>query len=478
VDWSSFPPTKGGFDCADEPRLRTLYHEMQEVVGYRAFLDNTNVTVFGTYDDHDYGCNNADRNFEHKLGSAMAYVDFLGEAEGSLMARRARDGHGVYGVKLFDFARPDGQELVADDEAGIDPDLESIVSQSNISNKTVAIFVLDGRYHKSPWEQGHARYRPDYRGDFLGERQWQWFESAIRQSRASVNVVVNGLQVHTNLFPDGNLAESWSKFPVAQQRMFDALLQDGVEAPILISGDVHMAQLLRKDCRHTSEPTRPYRPLVEMTTSGMTHSWGTIAKPLEEPHHAPSVTTRFQSLIADSMMRLLHWICPWNDVLISPPEVESNIPNGLFENGGGEGAKTGKQFSLLKNFGELEFDWDDRTVTVRVIGEKAVETPLLSAKWSMDQLSGRVNMPGSKLSSNDFEPLPNSVGTWTCVSHRGNASNFEQILGHVTTGAALFLLFSFPIFLAISILLSLARRGLNSSLSAQTLFSSRSCRPN
>jgi hypothetical protein len=36
--------------CGDETRLRTLYEEMHEVPGYKSFLKNTNVTVFGTYD--------------------------------------------------------------------------------------------------------------------------------------------------------------------------------------------------------------------------------------------------------------------------------------------------------------------------------------------------------------------------------------------------------------------------------------------
>ena len=51
------------------------------------------------------------------------------------------------------------------------------------------------------------------------------------------------------------------------------------QAPIFISGDVHHAQLLRKDCRKkcpssSSSTTNDLRPLYEVTTSGMTHSWG------------------------------------------------------------------------------------------------------------------------------------------------------------------------------------------------------------
>ena len=183
------------------------------------------------------------------------------------MRQRAMAGEGVYGVKVFDFARPLGQQEVPEHEAGIDVDIAvpGPISSALSSNQTVAIFVLDVRTWKTPWKTGADRYQLDYAGDFLGERQWNWLEQSIRRSRASVNVVVNGLQVHAYRFLDGNVAESWAQYPTAQQRLFDAVLQDGVQAPLLVSGDVHMTQLLRKDCARKGEyQTR--RSLVEMTT--------------------------------------------------------------------------------------------------------------------------------------------------------------------------------------------------------------------
>jgi alkaline phosphatase D len=90
--------------------------------------------------------------------------------------------------------------------------------------------------------------RSDLDGDFLGEKQWEWFENSVRRSKASVNVIVSGLQFHGNRGPDGNLAEGWSKYPRSQQRLYDLLLEENVQSPILISGDVHMTQLSRKDC--------------------------------------------------------------------------------------------------------------------------------------------------------------------------------------------------------------------------------------
>lgn len=412
-----------------------------------AIHSDTVLVAPSTFEDHDYGCNNADRTFPYKLESAKAFVDFIGEPKHSAMSRRARAGHGVFGVKLFDFARPHGQQLVPEDEAGIDPDVA--VQHHSLclhSNKTVAVFVLDCRTNKTPWKTGTEAFSPDYQGDFLGEHQWNWFETAIRRSRASVNIVVNGLQVHGERFPNGNAAESWSKYPTAQKRLFEAMLQAGVESPILVSGDVHMSQFSRKDCQN--ERTGSRKSLVEMTTSGMTHSWAERSARTGELEYKPTFRERYECFFASTLMQALHMLCPWTELMVSTASSS--------ESGGGENAKTGTQFSLRKNFGELEFDWDERTVTFRAIGEDGNGEPLLSARLSMDQLSGRISISGGFLKPKDFEiqRCHDSIldGDWVCVNHRGRVTVMEQMLGHVATGFALTLA-PFPVLVPVYFLL-------------------------
>jgi PhoD-like phosphatase len=188
------------------------------------------------------------------------------------MRGRAQDGLGVYGVKLFDFARPRGQQEVPEYEAGIDADLPMASSSWHRSNQTVAVFVLDVRTNKTPWKTGSEKYLPDYRGDFLGEQQWQWFEQSIRRSSASMNIVLSGVQFHAHRFPDGNIAESWAQYPRAQQRLYDVLLEDSLAAPILVSGDVHMTQLSRKDCAKKGDHAAR-RSLMEFTTRFVLVLW-------------------------------------------------------------------------------------------------------------------------------------------------------------------------------------------------------------
>jgi hypothetical protein len=269
-----------------------------------------------------------------------------------------------------------------------------------------------------------------------------------------VNVVVNGLQVHANRFPDGNVAEAWGKYPKAQQRLFDALLQDGVQAPVLISGDVHMTQLMRKDCQRTGAGSSPndskVRPLIEMTTSGMTHSWGTLTNaPVTEPDWQPTWKVRYQSLVARNLLRMLHYSCPWTDLMISSSAQESSNDGKLNENGGGDETPQGLQFSLEKNFGELEFDWEERTVAMRAFGESPEASPLLMAKASMDQLSGNTYTPGSSLTGEDFLREKSTrhlriQGEWTCINHRGQDSMLSHVAGHVMAGVTLTVLGTMP----------------------------------
>jgi len=418
------------------------------------------LTSTDDFADHDYGCNNGDRTYKFKYESGLAFVDFIGQSPESAMRKRAQAGYGVYGVKVFDFARPRGHQEVPEWEAGVDADI-SVGSPMNLhSNRTVAVFVLDVRTSKTPWKEGSERYQADYEGDYLGERQWEWFERSIRRSRASVNVVVNGLQVHANRFPDGNTAESWDRYPRAQQRLFDAMLQDGVQSPILVSGDVHMTQLMRKDCARKGD-YHARRNLVELTTSGLTHSWGTISTPLSNPQRKPTWFDRYKSFAGKTLMHSLHYLCPWTDVMMS---IDDTSADELYENGGGEGATSGLQYSLLQNFGELEFDWNDRTVSLRAIGENPEDPPLLMAKMSMEQLSGAAAISSPHLTTEDFRIEANSVrhrlleSDWVCINHRGRDSTISHMIGHVSSAVVLVTVVSLPLLPPVMFILFLIRR--------------------
>jgi hypothetical protein len=124
------------------------------------------------------------------------------------MEQRAKSGKGLYGVKVFDYTKTFGNELLSDIDAGIEPYIYNKdhikiknPSKQQLSNRTVAIFLLDCRFNKSPWYtklDSKKKYALNYDGDFLGIEQWEWFQEALQRSTATVNIIVQGLQVHAD----------------------------------------------------------------------------------------------------------------------------------------------------------------------------------------------------------------------------------------------------------------------------------------
>jgi len=440
-DWTKFPPLPI-MSQATPDRLKSFYDVQLKDPSYQNFLNTTNATIFGTIDDHDMGMNNGDETYEFKQQSGVQFLEFTGEDRNNIMFKRALNGNGVYGVKVFEFdGDRGGNRLLSDEEAGIDPDVVGYdiemkdLQLKEYKEKRVAIFLLDARTNRSPWGEGFDAWKRNYSGDFLGEPQWDWFETAILKSDAAVNIIVNGLQVHPFRHPNANTAEQWAQFPASRQRLYDAILRGGVRSPILISGDVHMAQLMRKDCWLRSHPSSPTRPLIEFTTSGMTHSWGSVFASSQKFHE----TWRYYPMhvMSKTIMTVAHAIFPMPDLMDSGTRSPSDVDQTMFENGGAEGGKQGKQYSLEKNFGEVEIFWKNKTIVIRAIGEDANAPPLLSASFSMDQLSGLEPTPGA---INDIKSFQNRGGFMidgniiqgsesVCVNHRGTTSDGHFLIG-------------------------------------------------
>jgi len=420
-------------------RFQKLYEKQKQNPGYKKLMDQ-NIPILGVLDDHDYGTDNGDVTYPYRKESGVEFACNFLELEGTAMCERAKQGLGVYGVKVMDFSRRKGKEMLSDIEAGLDPDVlaeNDTEAQVSLSIKSVAIFLLDMRSNKSPYSKIKKN---DYTGDFLGGSQWKWFQEALNRSTASVNIVVQGIQLHTDrVWP----VETWSRFPTSQHRLYQALLQDHVRAPIVVSGDVHHAQLLRKDCRFVKRgkpsPTSQTRTLLEITTSGMTHSWGT--ETCGKPHKLFLCRMKIFKWAAKKSMQFAQRI---NGARVWTELIDNSTPDMAQHNTKEEG-KLGLQFTLERNFAELEFDWEDQSVTLRVLGEKLDGTPLLSTRWSFESLSAENggDSLGDPALSNDqqmvdsFDNLARlgafdkelEDGQWICLNYRGLPDPIHRVVG-------------------------------------------------
>lgn len=439
-------PRKKVLDATPE-YLNRLLQEQRNVPGYKALLDSK-ISIFGTIDDHDYGRNNGDKTFPWRRENAIEFVNFLGLSEDAAMSKRAHEGLGVYGVQVYDFSRSSPtQRLLSDEEAALDPDVVPVPKMEAEDvpkdNRLVAVFVLDVRSNKTPWPTKLSeRFSNNKTGDFLGEEQFQWFETAIGRSRAAVNIVVTGLQLHAERFYDGAIVENWNGFPHAHHRMYQALLQSSVKAPIVISGDVHHAQLLRKDCRRRFSSSQ-IRPLYEVTTSGMTHAWGsTQSSVCGRARLSPLCHIYYFNKMYGWLIHFAHWIFPWKELVID------------------ETTKT-LQYTIDLNIAELDFDWDGRYVWTKILGPKG--DTLLEQKWSLDDLT---NTKETLLANEDFDFVAQRLhdqsivgpsNDWICVHYRGVPHALPFALSVIATGILSSILLGAPAIVVVLVLRRLLR---------------------
>ena len=245
-------------------RALTLDFDAFVLLGDNIYADTTNMTVMAekyrvrkesaffralrkkapllaTWDDHDFGWNDAGSNYAQRAQSQKLFLDFMDEPASS--PRRHREG--IYDAYVFG---PPGQR--------------------------VQVILLDTRYFRSALATGSnnvvpsgGKYipHPDPNVTMLGEAQWAWLEEQLRVP-AEVRVIASSIQ----FLSEFSGAEAWANLPREKQRMLDLLQKTRANGVVFISGDRHWAELSRLDRPGDS-------PLYDLTASALTepHNRGT-----------------------------------------------------------------------------------------------------------------------------------------------------------------------------------------------------------
>ncbi|MGB3183992.1 MAG: alkaline phosphatase D family protein [Cyclobacteriaceae bacterium] len=215
-------------DTSDMIVMRAKYAKQKMRPGYQELISRT--PVVGTWDDHDFGINNGGKDFNHKSQSQQAAMDFLDIPAGAPERRR----EGLYSSQTFG---PEG--------------------------KQVQVILLDARYFRDTVHVEEGISQPNQEGTVLGEAQWKWLEGELLDSKADLILIGSGIQV----IPEEHRFEKWANFPKERQRLFDLLAYTETDNAILLSGDRHIAEVSRL------QPEGMRRPLYEITSSGLTHTW-------------------------------------------------------------------------------------------------------------------------------------------------------------------------------------------------------------
>lgn len=202
-----------------------------------------NCPVIATWDDHDYGENDAGRHYPQKENAKEIFLNFWDVPAEDM--RRKREG--IYTSYYYE-------------EKG----------------KSLQIIVLDTRtfrdnlkyYKGESYDKGKFTYQPDYvpyttaDSTLLGNEQWEWLEEQLTVP-ADIRIIASSTQFGISW----NGYEAWANFPHEQEKMFNLIKKANANGVFFISGDVHYAELSRID-------KKGLYPIYDFTSSGMSTRWG------------------------------------------------------------------------------------------------------------------------------------------------------------------------------------------------------------
>jgi len=234
-------------DTEDMDVMRAKYQMLADQPGFQSL--KSACPILATWDDHDYGANDAGVEYPKKKESQQIFLDFFGVPADS--PRRQREG--VYHAEV---TGPVG--------------------------KRVQIILLDARYHRSPLMTGYqpSERNEGFRGKYapnrspeatvLGEAQWEWLSQQLKVP-AEVRLICSGVQVVAN----EHGSEMWGNFPLQRQRLFKTIADSGAGGVIFLSGDRHLAEIARLAPDH---PNGIGYPLFDITSSSLNHPSGNMTK--------------------------------------------------------------------------------------------------------------------------------------------------------------------------------------------------------
>ncbi len=231
-------------DTESMEQLAAKYERLGEHEGLQLLQATTPIAAI--WDDHDYGANDAGKDFPFKEESRKIMLDFFEEPMDS--ERRTRDS-GIYTSYYF------GE-----------------------GDKRVQLILMDLRWNRTqPQDQNWYEYLwslvnskgpylattgPD--ATILGDKQWLWLEDELKKP-ATIRIMASSLQV----IPESSGWEAWAVFPDERKKLFNLLKGAEQKAVFLISGDTHWAEF--------SKLKRGDFELLELTSSGLTEEWELVS---------------------------------------------------------------------------------------------------------------------------------------------------------------------------------------------------------
>ena len=221
-------------DTEDMAELMAKYRKLGNKPEFQELNDST--TVLATWDDHDYGENDAGRHYPMKAESKDIFLEFWKEPTES----ERRNHEGIYHSLMYGPA-----------------------------DTAVQVILLDTRTFRDNLTilEDKSKYKNDYQpcqtpdSTMLGAEQWTWLEEQLKKP-ARLRIIASSNQFSHEY----NGWESWTNLPHEQQKMLDLIKSTKANGVIFLSGDVHWGELSKMQ-------VDGLYPIYDVTSSGITQTW-------------------------------------------------------------------------------------------------------------------------------------------------------------------------------------------------------------
>lgn len=222
-------------DTPDMELMKAKYDTLENNAYYQSFISQLPYGSIGVWDDHDYGKNDAGREWKYKEEAKSLFMNFMDIDSTHAMRNRG----GVYQAEVIE-----------------------------VGGKRIKFYLLDTRYFRDGLMNAEApkrRYQPHTSQDstLLGTEQWNWLEQEFKTSKADFNIIVSSIQ----FLSSEHGFETWGNFPHEVKKMQDLLKAYSLNNILFLSGDRHISEFSQKKIEGLEYP------LTDFTSSGLTHSY-------------------------------------------------------------------------------------------------------------------------------------------------------------------------------------------------------------
>ncbi|WP_425613741.1 alkaline phosphatase [Anatilimnocola sp. NA78] len=190
-------------DSTDLTKQRQRYRAFSAVPEFQGIAKS--LPVWGTWDDHDFGKNDADGRLKGKENALQAFKEY-----------RANANFGENGVGIF----------------------------TKFRFGPVEVFLIDARWFANTGPSPVDEKKPT----LLGKAQFDWLLGSLKASTSPWKVLLTGIiwDAKTNGEKD-----HWETYAHERRAIFDFIRQEKINGVVLFGGDIHVTRVLRYDAEKT-----------------------------------------------------------------------------------------------------------------------------------------------------------------------------------------------------------------------------------